>query len=444
MLIENKFKPSRYNLITKDNSSEYFLAANILTGAIIRLNNCAKDEVARIFDSKYIQLEDLNPELYSLLLYNGFIIKDSINELDILKERHWIARNGNKALGIAVGITQQCNFACTYCYQNHLPVDLSDDMQRAIVAYVSRKLTGRDVLEIVWFGGEPLMRLDIIEKLSNKLITLCEDYGCEYTAVMTTNGYLLSADTARQLIHLGVQDIQITLDGPQEIHDLRRCLRNGKGSFNVIFNNIITNADLFDRIIVRINIDKQNADSIEKLLTIMEPLKQQIMIAFRPTTSPETPDRSDIRCLPASDYWILEDKLSIIASQRGFKLAFGYPITGTSFCAGYQRNAITIDAYGDVHRCPVCVGRRHDRMGILNNNGVISSIGGLQLEWDNWTPFEDSDCIECIALPLCMGGCLWYIGKPKINSLRCFAKYRLVERMKLDANLTDLYAKFAN
>lgn len=423
-----------------EEAPDVFLVANTLTGALIRLNRHTLDEVVRIFNSKIIKPGVWNPDLFSLLCDNGFIIVHSVDELALLKERHWTARNGVKALGLAVGVTQQCNFACTYCYQNHLPIDLSDDAQQGICEYVTRELPGREVLKVAWWGGEPLLRLDIIHRLSDKLRDLCSNFGCEYTASITTNGYLLSEDAAKLLVHLGVCDIQVTLDGPQEIHDRRRYLKGGRGSFDRILNNLSASAYLFDRVIVRVNIDRHNAESIEDLLTILEPLKQWIVIAFRAATSPETPERSDLRYLSAPDYWKLEDKFYAIASQKGFRSLFGYSMPGTSFCAGYQRSTILIDANGDVHRCPICTGRSRDRMGVLNKNGTISDIGGLQSEWDNWSPFEDAECRECIALPLCMGGCLWYLKTPKEGSLRCFAKRNIVERMKHDAKLADLSA----
>lgn len=431
--MEEKFKSSRYNLITEVNPDS-FLVANTLTNGIIRLNHLARE----ILDNKIIQPKLYPPWLFSLLLDNGFIIADSVNELTLLEERHFEARKGKMALGLTVGVTQNCNFACTYCYQQHQPLDLPYDVQQGIINYVKRKLPGREVFMVAWWGGEPLLRLDIIQKLSSELRNLCDNYGCEYSAAITTNGYLLSEDTAKNLVDLGVCDVQVTIDGPPKIHNQRRCLNGGGGSFDRIFENLLTNAHLFERVFVRINIDKYNADSIENLLDILTPLKQWITIAFRAVTSSETPNCSAPGCLSGPDYWTVEDKLSIMASQKGFRLNFGFSIPGTSFCTAYQTNSIMVDAYGDVHRCPVCIGRRQDRMGILNEDGTISDLGGIQLKWDNWNPFEDSECRDCFALPVCMGGCLWYLGMPKDGAIRCFVKHNLIDRMKSDDLLTSL------
>jgi uncharacterized protein len=158
-------------------------------------------------------------------------------------------------------------------------------------------------------------------------------------------------------------------------------------------------------------------------------LKEDIVLAFRAATSPESPQIEESWCIMPNSYWDLHEDLRITADRLGFSVITGYAVPGTSFCSGYQRNSFTFDPYGDVHLCPVCIGKRDQRYGSLTTDGKIEQIeDGVQNKWDNWSPFLDDDCRNCIALPVCMGGCLWYIDQEdKDASLRCFAKHKLAE-----------------
>src|SRR4029077_1144222 len=60
-------------------------------------------------------------------------------------------------------------------------------------------------------------------------------------------------------------DAQITLDGPAETHDLMRPLRNGKGTFDVILDNVVASADLIP-ISIRVNLDTANSGKYKRLL----------------------------------------------------------------------------------------------------------------------------------------------------------------------------------
>ncbi len=81
---------------------------------------------------------------------------------------------------------------------------------------------------------------------------------------------MLNAKIAKELKKLKVKTVQITIDGPKEIHDKRRPLINGKGSFDTIINNVKEVKDYFEHISIRINIDKTNEDKIIELLKYLK------------------------------------------------------------------------------------------------------------------------------------------------------------------------------
>lgn len=88
---------------------------------------------------------------------------------------------------------------------------------------------------MIWFGGEPLLRFAQLRRLSERFLAL--DFR-RYSASLITNGYLLDADKAALLDELAIREVQITLDGPEEVHDRRRTLVSGGGTFRRILENI--------------------------------------------------------------------------------------------------------------------------------------------------------------------------------------------------------------
>ena len=121
----------------------------------------------------------------------------------------------------------------------------------------------------IGFGGEPLIGLSVIERVSKRFWDLCNTNGLPNPArSITTNGYLLNEDMYGTLMDLGITSAQITLDGPPEIHDLRRPLVAGKPTFDRIIKNILCAPEAFS-LSVRINVDSGNCQHIFELIEVL-------------------------------------------------------------------------------------------------------------------------------------------------------------------------------
>ena len=92
----------------------------------------------------------------------------------------------------------------------------------------------------------------------------------EYNAFIITNASLLTDDDIIAFKNYHIKGAQVTIDGPQKIHDKRRISCNGKSTFNLLINNIdkLLNNDL--DVILRINVDKENVNSLDELLNIIK------------------------------------------------------------------------------------------------------------------------------------------------------------------------------
>lgn len=67
---------------------------------------------------------------------------------------------------------------------------MSERIQDAIIHLVEMHKSNLQALSVVWYGGEPLLAISIIKRLSLRLIQLCKEANISYSAYMITNGYL--------------------------------------------------------------------------------------------------------------------------------------------------------------------------------------------------------------------------------------------------------------
>ncbi|MEA3238408.1 MAG: radical SAM protein [Candidatus Bipolaricaulota bacterium] len=418
-------KESNYNILLTEGHGA--LLANLVTAALVQLDDEHVKLVRRILKEPNKPYFGEEKNTLEILKNNGFLIDSDFDELAYLKLRFYVARYGNEALGLSILPTLRCNFRCVYCYEDHLNIDMEEGVRKNLLRFVDRELPGKREFDISWFGGEPLLRLDLIEDLSSDFLRLCDRYTVEYKAEITTNGYLLTPSTAKTLAELGVYAAQVTLDGPPEAHDSRRVLANGKGTFSQIMDNILENADLL-KFKIRVNIDHGTAPLAGQLLDFLEPVKEKIILGFYPVSPTSRATDSGIKCLSMSSFADVHREILKEAHERGFRLVKGFALTATVYCGAYQFNTHIVDPRGDVFKCVEDVGHPEHRAGYLTDQGTIQFDYPRMLPWAVWDPFQDPECRKCEVLPVCMGGCLRLLGRP--SKERCFLKQTIKERIR--------------
>ena len=108
-----------------------------------------------------------------------------------------------------------------------------------IKKFVSNELHKHSKLTVAWFGGEPLLAMDIIEDLSLYFLDICAKLKKPYFSMMTTNGYLLTPKNIDKLKKCHITGYQITLDGLSNTHNRQRVGINGNGTWEQIISNLI-------------------------------------------------------------------------------------------------------------------------------------------------------------------------------------------------------------
>ncbi|MBO7674481.1 MAG: radical SAM protein, partial [Atopobiaceae bacterium] len=172
--------------------------------------------------------------------------------------------------------TMGCNFDCPYCFEDHFAKKMTPDVQDDVVALAERMLdaSGAKHLSVTWFGGEPLLAPDVIESLSERLMSLAEGRGGVYSANIITNGYLFTQEMADMLGRYKVRSAQVTIDGLGATHDATRRLAGGGATFERITANL-RDVNFPFRVSIRHNVHEGNKSEMDELEAFVKELAKK-------------------------------------------------------------------------------------------------------------------------------------------------------------------------
>ena len=255
------YSKSKYNFIYKRGKDENVIY-NTFSKALVVLSDDEKER----FDSN----ELTSDEIINELLENRILIENTFSETDFLKYFHYKTKFAGDTLFLTIAPTMDCNFACPYCYENRRKGKMSKEVQDALIKYVEETVTsGVTNIDISWYGGEPLLCVDIVESLSKRLTKVANDNKCNLKMHMVTNGYLLNSEIVELLDEIGITKLQITIDGLKEHHDKSRPLRDGRGTYDKIIENLSLFEESPIAVVIRMNVDNNNFVDFARLKEIL-------------------------------------------------------------------------------------------------------------------------------------------------------------------------------
>lgn len=400
-------KKSRYNHFQRWND-DYYIAYNSRSGAVALMdpeNYETYHSVIGKLENGGSEMNENEAALLKQLQYGSFVCPDDFDECGVLEFAHNINRYGASDLGLVIAPTMACNMACKYCYEENKTGRMSPEMIEVLVDFVKKRARALAHLDVTWYGGEPLLAMDIIEQLSAKFIEMGDKDQYDYAGMIVTNGYLLTPDVADRLRELKVHGGQITVDGPAALHNEKRPLKNGGDSFETILKNIEHAADLM-RLSVRVNIDRSfTAEMVGQLLTELDEagLREKISVNFG-HLEPATEVCSNIAesCYETNAFAEVETDYYRMLLERGFRID-KIPSPTSVCCMAQVVNSFIVDPEGQLYRCWNYVGNHAKSMGNIKNQLNFQHPNFLQLFSTN--PFKIEACRDCSLLPICMGGC---------------------------------------
>jgi len=141
---------------------------------------------------------------------------------------------------IALDVTDGCNLDCDYCYLRPTlgPArTMTAEAARGAVDLLLTESTGEERASVVFFGGEPLLALDLIESTARYARERATKRGLRLTLHTTTNGTLLTPSAAKRLRAQGVR-VLVSIDGSRGEHNAHRTFPDGTGSYNAVVQSM--------------------------------------------------------------------------------------------------------------------------------------------------------------------------------------------------------------
>lgn len=432
-----KYKASHYNhIIPLGDGRE--LTFNALSRSLEVLDASEAAFLRELSQGEERDSEDPRIERFSKARY---VLRNEVDERSVVRVMYAAQRFPNSRLTLTIMPTAVCNFACDYCFQGaEKPAEwMSKEVQAELLAFIERRAPELRHVGIAWYGGEPLLAMDVIRDFSRAAAELTRRHGIAFYSQVVTNGYRLSRAIADELHGLGVREIQVTLDGPCEIHDQKRPLLGGQGTYQRIVENLAEAVGQTGiRYSVRINVDRRNAPFINGLLDDLAARglshRPNLSIYTAPVeTATEGCHSVSSEVMQKVDY----SKVEVGMMQRARRLkiiASAEPPLFASQCGAIRPMAFVVCPNGDLHKCWNTVNEPHRKVGTIFDEERLAEPDPTHDLWMSWTPLQDPICRECTTLPLCGGYCAYhfiYEGDVKTPDARpCPSwKYNLPEKL---------------
>lgn len=166
-------------------------------------------------------------------------------------------------------LTNICDSRCLYCYSNSSSVEKNTktvdiDAARRIISMME-ELEAR----IVSFtGGDPLLNKNFFE-----IAEMCRE---KFKILfLSTNGHQINQNTAEKIKKIGIDSVQVSIDGPEELHDR---LRGVKGSFKKALAGVKMLKEMGVDVAIAPTLTKGNIDQIEFLSDLAKNLDCDLSI----------------------------------------------------------------------------------------------------------------------------------------------------------------------
>ncbi|UCE56850.1 MAG: 12,18-didecarboxysiroheme deacetylase [Desulfobacterales bacterium] len=173
---------------------------------------------------------------------------------------HLLQFSEDKRPVVVWNITRQCNLKCVHCYAHAKATTENNELTTQQAKKLIDDLAQFGVPVLLFSGGEPLVRQDLPELAAYAVQK-------RMRAVISTNGTLISAETARILKDIGLSYVGISLDGMQEINDR---FRGVKGAFESALEGIKNCQAAGIKVGLRFTINKFNVGEIPKIFKLIE------------------------------------------------------------------------------------------------------------------------------------------------------------------------------
>ena len=405
---------SKHNIFSKIKDSENHFIVNLLTGNADIVSPADAQLINTIKKGEAID----NSVFMSEMADKGYWI-DAVEEQKLYNSKYldFLDSRDDDEVQLFFVPNYSCNFACSYCYQDEYAPSkgrLTNEIVDAFFVYIQKEFVGKRKY-ITVFGGEPLMNSPQQKEIITYLIQKSNEANIDVCFV--TNGYTL-VDYIDILKKGRIREIQITLDGTAPVHNTRRFLKGGAGTFD----NIVAGVDacVANKLTVnlRMVIDKENISNlpdlarfaIDKGWTTSEYFKTQIGRNYELHHCQSEASKLFSRVsLYESLYAITKEQPHILEFYKpAYSIAKFLSENGSlpnplfDSCPACKTEW-AFDYTGHIYPCTATVGKDEETLGTFYPE--ISLKSELTDAWEMRDVVSIPECKDCSVQLACGGGC---------------------------------------
>lgn len=324
---------------------------------------------------------------------------------------------------VVLNVTNQCNLACTYCYeysadriaqQDGKPKYMSADIAESAVEMLLKESAGREGLHVTFFGGETLLNFPVMRSTVEYAKRRVSELGKKIEFSLTTNATLLTEEIVAFLSEHRI-GVTVSIDGDQELNDKMRVFHDGRGSYDVIAPRIknLLKKHRTNSIGARVTLTSQVSD-VKRIYRHLTTELGFDSVGFSPATA--SPDRlyhigsqkmDNILDSFTELAWEYRD-YAIQGRQHGFTnvsdtLKELHSGVSKAYPCGAGVGLLGVGTAGDISLCHRFADAPVGKMGHVKNGGVDHEARHEFLATHHIG--ARYDCHTCWARPVCAGGC---------------------------------------
>lgn len=392
-------KESFYNFYIPQD--KVVLLYNSLSDAYLAIN---KNQFNSFYKKEHIDIEYLKQtktNTLKILLQNGFIVQDDKDELSLCETIHYRRRFSKISYDLIINPTLDCNLKCWYCYENHINHSrISDDIIDKIINHIIYKchLEPFKLLNVKFFGGEPLLRPKIVIKIISIIKKLSLKYDFKLFLHFTTNGTIIPKSLIKEIKNIDCS-FQITIDGEKSNHNNVRIRKNNNklGTYDIILSNIKLICEELPKSEVTVRVNFTN-DTFVALETIIDDLdfcnRKQVSLSLHKVWQIDGNSIDKTRLFQFIQYANMKNFIVRYMLLRNY---------GGSACYADNYNQATINFDGNVYKCTARDFNKENCEGTLTDDGMIN--WKMDKLMDRLSIRVAENCKKCKLFPSCSGVC---------------------------------------
>ncbi|MDP2857993.1 MAG: radical SAM protein [Bacillota bacterium] len=399
------------------------LSSDGVSNILLDVNSCRIFEAEDALLEVLLVMDDPSPDWARLRLQYGdqhideclSFARNLVDSGTLVRDEqlHHMKEHVNRDIAVTsltLNIAHTCQLRCRYCFANTGNYGLDDGI--SLMSFDTAKqaidilnqLRGNQKAQIVFFGGEPLLNWEVLERSVGyaEATFAGPDRKPNVSFCITTNGLALIQSQARFFKEHPFSVI-LSIDGDRDTHNkLRPCKTDDVDSWagTIAAFQILTGEGITPR--ARVTVTSSNTNLVQALHDLGELGFGSINMqpVHTPADKSLTLSHDDLLVYESHVSTMMRSRPLVFADGRRLVARIGDGDMGIWFCA-VATGSLTVSPSGELYPCHRLMGIPRFRIGNVHDDGILKALDAREtLDVD-----KSLVCTRCWAKYLCRGGC---------------------------------------